>query len=379
MADFLPTIDANASYVNARKSRNSLTFSQKLLDTEMYQAGFDANWEIDIFGGKRRGLEAANATLASIEADHLDVLVTLLGDVARYYIDLRGFQRRISIARQNIQAQQEALEITQLRLKAGLASELDVSQATAVLETTRADIPTLETSLQVSIHRLSVLLGRPPGTLVKELSKESPIPLTPPTVPVGLPADLLLRRPDIRSSERKLAAANAQIGVATAELFPKFFLTGTAGFESLHGSDLISPESKLWSAGPSVTWRLLEYPRLKAAISSQNAQQQQALAQYNQIVLTSLEEVENALVAYGKEQERWHSLNEAVKANRHALELANELYTKGLGEFLNVLDAERSLYQAEDQFIQSERTVSVNLVSLYKALGGGWETEQTKQ
>jgi NodT family efflux transporter outer membrane factor (OMF) lipoprotein len=237
-------------------------------------------------------------------------------------------------------------------------------------------VPTLETSLQESIHHLAILLGQPPGALLAELSRVVPIPPAPPNVPVGLPSDLLLRRPDVRRSERQVAAATAQIGVATAELFPKFSLTGMAGFQSLHPANLISPASEFWNAGPTVTWRLLEYPRLRASIRSQTAQQEQVLAQYYQTVLTSLEDVENALVAFGNEQERRSALNDAVQSNRRALELSNELYLKGLGEFLNVLDSERSLYQAEDQLAQSERTVSISLVALYKALGGGWESEQ---
>ena len=196
---------------------------------------------------------------------------------------------------------------------------------------------------------------------------------TPPEVPAGLPSDLLLRRPDVRRGERQLAAATANIGVATAELWPKFFLTGAAGYQSLDAGTFLEPASKFWSAGPSVRWRLLEYPRLKAQINAQTAQQQQVLAQFDQTVLLSLEEVENALVAYGKEKERRLALAESVAASRRSVELANLLYTKGLGEFLNVLVSQRALYQAEDTLAQSDRAVTVNLVALYKALGGGWE------
>jgi outer membrane protein, multidrug efflux system len=226
-----------------------------------------------------------------------------------------------------------------------------------------------------SVHRLGVLLGQAPGALKDELSQIAPIPPTPPAVPVGLPADLLRRRPDVRRRERELAAANAEIGIAVAELFPKFTLTGIAGYQSLYTSDLFVPASRFWTAGPSVRWRLLEMPKLYAAVRSQTAEQEQALAQYQQTVLTSLEEVENALVAYTKEQERHRTLQEAVDASRRAVDLANQQYTKGIGDFLNVLDAERTLYQAEDQFVDSQRTVSLNLVALYKALGGGWESE----
>jgi NodT family efflux transporter outer membrane factor (OMF) lipoprotein len=379
LADFLPTIDANGSYTKARRSENALSFPVRLIDTDTYQAGFDATWEIDVFGGKRRALEAASADLQAIEEDGRSVLVSLLSEVARNYLELRGSQRRLGIARQNLRAQQETLEITQQRFTAGLVGELDVAQARAVLAGTRAQVPTLETLEKQSIHRLSILLGQAPGALQGELEKAAPIPPPPPEVPAGLPADLLRRRPDVRRSERQLASATARIGVARAELFPKFFLTGTAGFQSLHTGNLIAPQSEFWSAGPSVRWRLLEYPRLRAQVRAQTAQQEEALAQFEQTVLASLEDVENALVAYGKEKERYLALSEEADANRRALELARQIYRSGLGEFLNVLDAERSLFQAEDSLAQSQGTVSVNLVALYKALGGGWESGDKTQ
>ncbi len=379
LADFLPTVDFQASYTTARRSANALAFPVRLLDTDTYQADFDASWEIDVFGGQRRSLEAANAALAVTVEDLRSVQVSLLAEVANNYIQARGFQRRIEIARQNLQAQQETVEITQLRLKTGLASELDVAQAKTVLANTQAQVPPLETSLKQAIFSLSVLLGQPPGALLAELSQTKRIPPTPPSVPVGLPSDLLLRRPDVRSSERQLATATAQIGVATAELFPKFSLTGLAGYQSLNAQNLISPGSEFWSAGPVVRWRLLEYPRLRAAIRSQSALADQALAQYHQTVLTALQDVENALVAYDREQERQRALSEAAHNSRRSLDLSNELYTKGVGDFINVLLAQRALYQAEDQLVLSQQTISTDLVSLYKALGGGWESEPPKQ
>lgn len=375
ISDLFPTIGAGASYTTARRSANALSFPVRLLDTDTYQAGFDATWEIDVFGGKRRALQAANADLQAVEEDRRDVLVSLLAEVARNYLELRGTQRRLVIAQENLQAQQEVLEITRMRLEKGLASELEVAQAQAVLAATKSQVPSLETALKQSSHRLCVLLGQPPGTLASELADGAPIPPPPPEVPAGLPSDLLRRRPDVRRSERQLAAATARIGVATAELFPKFILTGAAGYQSLEAGNLISPQSKFWSAGPSLRWRLLEYPRLKSLVRAQTAQQEQVLAQFDQTVLISLEDVENALVAYGKEKERYQSLNEAVDASRRSLELANQLYTAGLGEFLNVLVAERALYQAEDALVESQRTVTENVVALYKALGGGWESE----
>ncbi len=373
LSDFIPTIDASASLTTARRSQNALAFPVRLLDTDTYQAGFDASWEIDVFGGKRRSLQAATADLQAIEENQRSVQVSLLAEVARNYVEYRGTQRQLAIAQENLQAQQETVDISQLRFDKGLTSELDVAQARTLLAATKAQVPTLETALQQTSHRLSVLLGEAPGSLDAELATGSAIPAPPPEVPAGLPSDLLLRRPDVRQSERQLAAATARIGVAKAELFPKFFLTGTAGYQSLDAATLIEPASQFWSAGPSVRWRLLEYPRLKAEINAQTAQQEALLAQFNQTVLLALEDVENALVAYAKEKERYQSLRESVAASRRSVELANQLYAKGLGEFLNVLVNQRSLYQAEDALVQSERTMTENVVALYKALGGGWE------
>ncbi len=372
--DFGPTITGSAGYTDAQRSQNALAFPVRKLHTDLYDAHFDARWEIDIFGGTRRQLESANAQYAAVVEDRRDVLVSVLSEVARNYVETRGFQQRLAIARKNIRAQTEAVEITRARFNAGLTSELDVKQAESLLATTRSQLPTLETAVKAGIHRLGVLLGQPPGALLTELSPEGAIPTTPPSVPVGLPSDLLRRRPDVRRAERQLAAATADIGVETAELFPKFSLIGTGGFQSLSASDWFAPGGKYWSAGPTVTWRLLDFGRIHAQIKAANARQQQALAAYEKTVLTSFEDVENALVAYANEQVRNRSLAEAVAANRRALELANDLYTKGLGDFLAVLDAERSLYQTEDQWVDSTRAVTENLVALYKALGGGWET-----
>jgi len=311
--------------------------------------------------------------VAAAEFDRRDTLVTLLGEIARNYVEARGYQRRLTIVRENIAAQEQDVAITQDRFTNGLASNLDVQQATTLLATTRADIPTLESSLQASIRRLGVLLGQPPGALTIELSTAEPIPTAPPDVPVGLPSELLLRRPDVRKAERQLAAANAEIGVATADLFPKFSLTGAAGFQSVSASDWFSAGSKFWSIGPTVQWNIFDAGRIRANIRVKNARQEQALAAYEQTVLMAFEEVENGLTTYANEQIRRRSLEEAVKSSQESLLLANKLYANGLANFINVLDSERSLYQAQDQLVQSERAVSTNLIALYKSLGGGWE------
>jgi len=380
-ADLWPTVDGSSSYARQRQSANqpllgALPSNLKNdipFENNVYQAGFDASWEIDVFGGKRRAKEAAGAQVLASEFGGRDALITLLGDVARNYVDLRGYQGRLAIARENIEAQENALAITRDRFAKGLASDLDVQQASTVLATTRAEVPTLESSTQTSTHRLEVLLGQQPGSLQEELTLPSPIPAQPPVVPVGLPSELLLRRPDIRQAERQLAAATANIGVAKSDLFPKFFLTGSAGFQSISASDWFSGDSKFWQVGPTMQWRIFDAGRIRSNIKVQNARQEQALAAYEKTVLTAFEEVENGLVLYAKEQLRRRSLEDAVVSSQKSLDTANQLYANGLTDFLRVLDAERSLYQSQDAFVQSDRTISANLISLYKSLGGGWE------
>ncbi|HUK81236.1 MAG TPA: efflux transporter outer membrane subunit [Verrucomicrobiae bacterium] len=372
---FTPTINGSASFMDRQQSRNAQSFigSNQVFQTHLYDANFDASWEIDVFGGLRRQYQQAAAQYDSVEEQRRDVLISVLAEVARNYVDVRGLQQRVAIAQKNIVAQQESVDLTRTRYNSGLASELDVQQAEVLLATSQADMPTLETALKQTIHQLSVLVGRQPGALLEELSATAPIPGIPPSVPVGLPSDLLRRRPDVRSAERQLAAATANIGVQTAELFPKFFLLGIGGYQTVSATSWFSPGSQYWSAGPTVTWRLLDFGRIQAQIKAADAQTKQALAVYEQTVLVSFQDVENALVAYSNEQLRYRSLTKAVAANRRAVDLANDLYTKGLGDFLNVLVTERSLYQVEDQQADSERTVTDNLVALYKALGGGWE------
>ena len=326
-----------------------------------------------MFGGTRRAVEAATADLAAAEYGRRDVLVSLLGEVARNYVEARGFQRRLAIARENIRAQADVLELTRERYHAGLSSDLDVQQAAALLGTTESEVPSLETGFQASTHRLGVLLGQPPGALAGELANEKPIPAGPPEVPVGLPSELLRRRPDIQRAERELAAATARVGTAVADLFPKFSLTGSVGLQSTAVSDWFTGGSRFWSVGPTAQWRLFEAGRIRANIRVQNAREEQALAAYEQTVLASLEDVENALTAYAKEQTRRGSLAGAVESDQQALQIAGQLYEKGLVDFLRVLDSQRSLYTTQDALVQSEITVSLNLVSLYKALGGGWE------
>jgi outer membrane protein, multidrug efflux system len=380
-----PTVNVSGSYTRNRASENGIAVpgggaviapsgGGVNLDQNFYQSGFDANWEIDVFGRVRRSVEAADATVEATVEDRRDVLVTLLGEVARNYIDLRGFQRRLAVARGNLKTQQDTLELTQVRFQAGLASDLDVAQQEAQLNTTAAQIPTLESALKQAAYGLDVLLGLQPGTLWNELAKETEIPNLPPEVLVGLPSELLRRRPDIRRAERQLAAATAQVGAATADLYPKFSLTGTVGLQSISASDWFTRGSRFWSVGPTITWPVFDAGRIRANIEIRNAQQEQALTQYEKSVLSAFQDVETSLVNYANEQARYRSLTDAVAANRRAVAMANELYIRGLNDFLNVLDTQRSLYVTENDLAQSQATMATNLVALYKALGGGWES-----
>lgn len=372
-ADGLPAVDVSGAYARSRRSENSSSGTESVGPQDLFQAGFDAGWEIDIFGGVRRAVEAADAGIAAEEENRRDVLVTLLAEVARNYLELRGSQRRIMTARENIEAQRQTLEMTQGRFAAGLSSRLDVAQAEAQLAATEALIPGLETSARQAVHRLGVLAGVPPTSLLDELTGDGVVLCQPAEVPIDLPSELLRRRPDIRRAERELAAATAMVGVAEAELFPKFSLTGLLGLQSTSLSDLVTSGSRYWSIGPALNWPIFDAGRIRAGIAVENARQQQALLAYEQTVLAALEEVENALVAYDREQMTRRALEQAVDANQRAVAMADELYRAGLVDFLNVLQGQRALLLSQDQLVLSEQRVFVNLVVLFKALGGGWQ------
>jgi NodT family efflux transporter outer membrane factor (OMF) lipoprotein len=370
-ADKYPTVNTSASYTRERFSPNGI-FPIQPPELSDYRGGFDASWEPDVFGRVRRQVQAADADIQTAQENKRAVLVSLLAEVARNYIAVRSYQDRIAITNSNIKTQHDSMEITQARYNSGLTSELNVLQAKAQLATTQSALPTLQTGLSTAIHRLGVLMGRDPGALKPELFKGGPIPMTEPNVPVGLPSELLRRRPDVQAAEHRLEAATARIGVATADLYPRFSLTGSFGLESTRQQDVFNSGSQFWSFGPGLSWPLFDAGRIRANIRVHNAQQQEALALYEKTVLTSLEDVENALVAYGKEQEKRVSLKEAVAANERAMEIANDLYIKGLVDFLNVLDAQRTLYTSQDELSQSQATVATDLATLYKTLGGGY-------
>jgi len=372
-----PEIDASANYTYSRGNSYWSDTSNGWVGGytgDLFQIGLDSSWEMDFFGAIRRNVEAADADVQAAVEDRRDVLVTLLGDVGTNYINLRGFQQQIAIARGNLKSQRQTVEITRQRHQAGLVSALDVANASAQVALTESQIPTLESSALGAIYALSVLLAREPAALVQELTTDAPIPPVPPEVPVGLPSDLLRRRPDIRRVEARIHAATARIGVATADLFPKFSLTGSFGFSSLNANVLANWSNSTWSIGPAVSWPIFDAGRIRWNIEAQNAQEEQALLTYRKTVLTALRDVETAMVAYAKEQDRRRALIEEVAQNQSAFDLSMNLYVVGRGDFLNVLIAERALCTSEEALVQSVRSLSTDLVALYKALGGGWET-----
>jgi NodT family efflux transporter outer membrane factor (OMF) lipoprotein len=337
----------------------------------VFEAGFDASWEIDVFGGVRRDEEAALAQIQAAEETREDLLVTLVADVARNYLELRAADQQIGILDQTVASEKDSLELARARFDSGIGAELDVARAQGLLAATAAQRPLLEVLRRQSAFRIGVLLGRDPGALLAELDVPRALPPAPPEVPRMLPSELLSRRPDLRRSERELAAATARIGVATADLFPRFNLLGSFGRRS---NDLADASTQFWSAGLGFQWPILAGGRIRANIRVQEARQEQALLQYQKAILTALEEVETALSAHGRELQRQESLRASVAANRRALELATERYTSGLESYLSVLDAQRSMYAAEDQLVQSERNTAITLIAIYKALGGGWST-----
>jgi len=369
---FWPNIDASASGTRIESESNFNERGEAVSTVgESYSTGLSARWELDLFGGQRRSYEAAIAQLAATEAELRDVLVVLLGDVALSYVGVRTVQSRLDFAERNLESQREALDITRWRAEAGLTTVLDVESANTSYQQTRSQIPLLESSLVQNMNRLAVLTGQTPGGLAAALQQRKPIPVAPVDIVVGVPADVLRRRPDIRSAERRLAAQTAQVGVATAALYPSLSLNGSISWQSLTASDLLDG-SQVERSGLSLSLPIFNAGSLRQNIKVQNALVDQALASYEDVVLAAYEETENALYAWSSEQRRHASLIEAVESARRAAELALFQYNSGLVDFETVLLADRQLITLEDSLAVSDGEMTSNLIRLYKALGGGW-------
>lgn len=367
-ATLFPTVGANAS---ARRTSASKEAGNGQT-TDFYAASLDASWELDIFGGKRRSLESATASWQASQENLNDVLVSLQAEVALTYVEVRSYQELLSITESNVLTRAETWDMTRWRHEAGLTTQLDEDQARQSLEQVRAQAPTLRTSLEQAKYRLAVLLGRPPGALKDLLAGQKPVPGTPDGVAVGVPADLLRRRPDVRAAERRLAAQTAQIGVAKAQLYPDFSLSGTLGLESLEYANLYSGSARAAQGLARAVWTLFDGGSIRQNIKLQTAKQEEALSFYENTVLTALKDVESALVAYANEQMRRDALQAGATAGRSAFELARDQYNSGLVTFQTVLDTQQSLLTTQDQLAVSQARVTSDLISLYKALGGGW-------
>ncbi|MBS1208811.1 MAG: efflux pump, family, outer rane lipoprotein [Proteobacteria bacterium] len=339
---------------------------------DSYSIGFDASWEIDLFGGLRRGAEAARATEESAGAAVGDAQVTLAAEVARLYIDLRAQQMRLQIARDNLASQHETSQLTRWRAQAGLVTELDVVQARSTLESTRARIPVLESAEESDLNKLAVLVGQPRGEIDKRCGPATRIPATPPALGVAIPAETLRQRPDIRVAERKLAAQTASVGVATAAQYPSFKLSGSIGLAALTTDALLRTDAASSSLLAGLTTPIFDAGRIRQNIKIQNALQEQALIAYEKSVAQALADVESALVALAKSRERVASLNVASDTARQAAQLAQHRYAAGLIDYVTLQDTQRSLLTAEDSRASAEGEQATALVQLYKSLGGGF-------
>ncbi|MCE5255546.1 MAG: efflux transporter outer membrane subunit [Spirochaetaceae bacterium] len=363
-----PSVDGSGSYTLARTENNSEVGTTR----ELFAAGLDAGWEIDLFGGLRRATEASQAAFEASQEDYLMVHVSLAAEVALNYIDVRTLQERLAIVEENLKLQTETYELTTYRLKAGLVTQLDVDRAKTNMEETRAAVPTLVTRLAAARNRLSSLMGEYPGYADPQVADAKTLPMAPLEIALGVPAETLRRRPDVRNAERALAAQTARIGVATADLYPKLSLSGSIGIDASSFAGLFSANNRGASIGPRLTWNIFNAGAVRSNIEIQNAKQEQALLQYENTILLALEEAENAITAYVNEQKRARSLNDALLSAANSTSLALNQYQSGLIDFQNVLDAQRTLLSIKDNLAVSKGTVIANLVRLYKALGGGW-------
>ena len=373
----LPSLDAQGS-VTRQGSPSSALSPQGSTET-ISSVALDAGWELDLFGRIRRSIQASDAAYQASQEDRRDVMISMYSQVAQTYITLRTLQARLQTTHKNIASQQETLNLTRSRFDHGLATGLDVSQAERVLANTQAEIPPLRISLIQNMNTLCVLLGQHPGSLGRFRDKAGIIPQAAKTPETGIPADLLRQRPDVRRAERLLAAQTARIGIAKAELFPRLTLIGDVSFSSGEIDDLFTSTARAFEVGPSLRWSLFQGGRLRAQIREQDARARQALLTYEQRILDALQEVEDAMTGYVHQKNQITALQHSVQASTASLRMAEKLYKDGLADFQNVLDAQRSLFTAEDNLDQALGNAALYMVSLYKALGGGWDAHSTTE
>lgn len=370
----LPLVTAPGDLERGRLSEGTQkeVGSSRQRTSTLYQLGLDASWEVDLWGRISRNVESADAALQASLEDYRDLLVSLYADVATTYVEIRTLQSRIDAALGNVRTQQQTLKLVLDRKRAQLASDLEIAQAQLNVSTTEALIPQLRDQLHRALHRLSVLLGEEPTALYAELSRSVPIPQPPAQVAIGLPAELLRQRPDVRAAERQLASQTAQIGVATADLYPRFTLSGFLAFQKYGVSNFFNKDNIGFGLGPTVIWNVFDGGRIRSNIAVQDALAQQALFGYEQTVLSALRETQDSLVSYAQESDRRDILARSVGAASNSVRLVQSLYVAGLTDFQNVQDQQRSKFQQDDAYAQSQGLVVQNLIALYRALGGGW-------
>ena len=369
-SDQLPTIDTNVNYTRSRGQQPGFSTQRQTVTT--YQAGFDASWELDLFGGVRRSVEASGADLGASEAALHNAQVSLLAEVARNYFELRGSQLRLEIARRDIDSEQQTVHLTEVRQQLGSGAEQDVASAKARLSAVQAQLPLLQTQASASEYRLAVLLGARPGELDIDLSPKSFTPIAV-SLPIGDAGDVLARRPDVRMAEREYAAATARIGVAKADFFPHITLGGFLGFLSGRSNDFGSPVTRAWSLAPSISWAGLNVQRVRANLHASEARADAAQANYQQSVLLAIEDIDNAVTGFNQQRVRVDHLIEQSTQSKRAADLARVRYQEGATSFLELLDAQRTQLAAEDSLAQAEAAINTRAVALYKALGGGWQ------
>lgn len=351
------------------------------LDTEFStsQVGFDAQWELDVWGQQRRGVQAARSNLALQVANYDDALVTLTGDVAALYINIRALQEGLGVARENIALQQASADLTQLRFNNGVTTELDVQESTALLNNTKAVVPQLETELQQAKNAMAVLLGTTPSRVNGLLSSSGRIPSTRSNIAVGVPAELLRRRPDVRAAELAAATQSAQVGIAMADLYPQFILSGSIGVQASGGRNLFSTNSSTGLASAGVVWNVLNYGRIKNNVRAQDAAYQELIANYQNTVVSAYSEVESAMVAYTEARKQVTFYQRSVEASRRAADIAVDQYRDGIADYSRILNTQTALLRSQSNLIQARQQVSSNLVSVYKGLGGGWQIRQNQE
>jgi len=366
--DVAPATTARADYTQARSSARLPSGS----DHDYYQAGFDSSWELDLFGRVRRNLEAQSALVQSAGAAVQATEVSVTAEVARNYLELRGLQERLQVARRNANNQQQSLDLTTARLAAGRGTQLDVARALAQLDATRATIPELEAQAHGAMLRLAVLTGELPGALQSRLAPPQSLPQLPAVRGIGTPESLLRRRPDVRVAERELAAATARIGVAVGDLFPRISFTGSWGFDAADAAALTHAGSESYAFGPSIRWAAFDLGRVRQRIRQREAASDGALARYEQAVLRALQETDDSLTRYAKARSKQQYLESSAAASARAAQLARARFDNGAADFLTVLDTERTLLEAEDRRAQGATETATALLAMYKALGGGF-------